>query len=117
MSTFTDNVRSLLAKNNTSINKMAKDVGIGGGTFRTWETENRIPTGDILSRIASYFDVSTDYLLGNEAKNETTINDDDIKFALFSRHDGITDEMFDEVRNFAKFVAEREREKKKNESK
>ena len=37
--------------------------------------------------------------------------DTEIKFALFDGADNITDEMFEEVKNFAKFVQKREQDK------
>lgn len=67
--------------------------------------------------VADYFGVSVDYLLGKEntkkapAKQEP--DDEDIKFALFGGADNITDEMYEEVKAFAKFVEEREKKKRK----
>lgn len=40
-------------------------------------------------------------------------SDDDIKFALFGGDGEITDEMFNEVKNFAQYVKQRERDKQK----
>lgn len=74
-----------------------------------------------LMKIAEYFNVSVDFLLGVETKKaptpegERTISDDDIKFALFGGDGEITDAMYDEVKRFAKMVKlreEAEREKK-----
>lgn len=53
--------------------------------------------------------VITDYLMSDSDKE---INDNDIKFALFGGDEGITDEMFAKVKEFAKFVKETERGKK-----
>lgn len=39
------------------------------------------------------------------------INDDDIKFALFGGDGEITDEMYEEVKKFAQFIKQKEREK------
>lgn len=44
---------------------------------------------------------------------ERSISDDDIKFALFGGDGDITDAMYDEVRNFAAYVKQREANKKK----
>ena len=75
-----------------------------------------------LVKIATYFNVSVDYLLnGPETKKAPTltdehqISDEDIKFALFGGDGEITDAMYDEVKRFAKMVKlreEAEREKK-----
>ena len=71
-------------------------------------------------KIASYFGVSVGYLLGTEAQKENApapqskdVNDDDIKFALFGGDGDITDEMYAEVKDFAQWVKNRERDKRK----
>ena len=57
--------------------------------------------------------IISDYLLGTEPKPSTAVTDDDLKFALFNGAEGITDEMFDEVKAFAEFVKNREENKRK----
>lgn len=44
-------------------------------------------------------------------QGERSVTDDDIKFALFGGRGDITDAMYEEVKRFAAFVAEREAEK------
>ena len=47
------------------------------------------------------------YLMGWEENSDdkpSPISDSDLKFALFNGQDGITDEMLEEVRQFAEFV-------------
>jgi len=67
---FTENVLNLIEQKGISKNKMLKDLGMGTGTFATWQKRGTIPNGETLSKIASYFNVSVDYLLGNEQKNK-----------------------------------------------
>lgn len=73
-----------------------------------------------LMKIAEYFNVSVDYLLtGEETKKakesecKHVVSDDDIKFALFGGGSEITDEMYDEVKRFAKMVKLREEAERK----
>ena len=59
--------------------------------------------------LGEYFDCCVDYLLGN--KNDPAqrgeVSDDDIKFALFG--DGpVTDAQFEEVKQFVRFIKERD---------
>lgn len=75
---FIENVLSLIDKKGITKNKMLKDLGMGTGTFNTWEKRGTIPNGEILSKIAAYFNVSTDYLLGNEQKNKPAENGEPI---------------------------------------
>ena len=46
----------------------AKHFNIATGTIGMWETGKREPDSKTLIRIAEYFDVSVDYLLGNEKR-------------------------------------------------
>ena len=60
------------------------------------------------SKIADRFGVSVQYLTEGREKNI----DDELKFALFNGSEGVTDEMFDEVRQFAEMVRLREESKR-----
>ena len=44
--------------------QLAKVLGIGTSTLGMYETNKRKPSPKVLNRIADYFNVSTDYLLG-----------------------------------------------------
>ena len=88
----------------------------------------RVPKMETLQRLADYFGVTVDYLVGNvnepffyldnkrilDEINDTgnkkdpalagKVSDEDIKFALF---DGapVTDAQYEEVKRFAKYIA------------
>lgn len=47
-----------------SIRKLEEDLDYGNGTIRRWETTS--PGIDKVEKVADYFDVSTDYLLGRK---------------------------------------------------
>lgn len=86
---------------------VAVELGIGRGTVSYWKSGNT-PKQDILIKIASYFNVSVDYLLEKtdvQTPNGGAISDIDIKFALFGeKADKIPDEKLQEVKNFAKYI-------------
>ena len=95
---------------------LADYLGIHPNVITNWKNGRNKSYRGYLPQIADYFGVSVDYLLGNEPKEKAPaksegISDDDIKFALFNGADGITDEMFEEVKRFAQFIQERERNK------
>ena len=46
------------------------------------------------------------YLLDKEVSTSTP-SDEDIKFALFDGSEGVTDEMYDEVKRFAMYIKEK----------
>lgn len=54
---------------------VADQLGVGRTTYAMYESENRDPDTDTLQRMADFFEVSTDYLLGRDAP-EWASNDD-----------------------------------------
>ncbi len=60
---FWDRFYQLCIKQNTKPNPVAKDLGISSGVLTKWKSGG-IPNGETLSKIADYFGVSVDYLLG-----------------------------------------------------
>ena len=78
-------------------------------TVAYWRANgNLIPKQDVLLKMAEYFNVSVDYLLGNnDIKNppKSSISDDDIKFALWGDvADEIPNDKLQEVKTFAEFI-------------
>ena len=62
---------------------VCKEIGLSNAAFSCW-TDESIPRRATLQRIANYFDVSIEYLLGkseDEQKEKTAVNDD------FSNHE------------------------------
>lgn len=56
---------------------MLKDLSLAKGSISNWQERGTIPNGETLSKIANYFNVSVDYLLGNEQKEKPdTISDE-----------------------------------------
>ena len=102
----------LCKKYNTNPSKVASDLGFSNATATKWK-KGSIPNGTTLDEMATYFNVSTDYLLGRTNNSSINQNDNDIKNAIFNTSDNITDEMLDEVKQFAEMVKMREENKRK----
>lgn len=114
--TFFERFSALCKEHKETPNSIAKIIGASSGSVTAWK-KGTAPRNATLSKIADYFGVTTDYLLGKENKKaptsgERVISDDDIKFALFGGDGEITDAMYDEVRKFAAYVKQREADKK-----
>lgn len=89
--------------------KVVQELGLSSGNMTNWKN-GRVPKTEVALKIASYLGVSVDYLMcKTDTKNpvKPTVTDDDIKFALFGGDVEVTDAMYEEVKNFAKFVKER----------
>ena len=102
--------------------RLCSDLGISRGTIGDLKAgRTKKLSSENVSKIANYFGVTTDYLLGEENKKaptttgERSVSDDDIKFALFGGDGEITDAMYQEVKEFAALIKLREDMKKSKE--
>lgn len=67
---FLDNVIKLINQKNISKNKMLVDLNLNRSSFVDWVKYGNLPSGETLKKIADYFNISVDYLLGNEQKEK-----------------------------------------------
>lgn len=58
-------IKLLRNKRSLEAQKLASDLNVGKSTLSNWENDRRTPDTDTLIKIAKYFDVSVDYLIGN----------------------------------------------------
>lgn len=56
-------IEELCDSNNVSITRLEKECGFSNATIKKWK-ETSIPGIDKVQKIAKYFNVTTDYLLG-----------------------------------------------------
>lgn len=110
---FYDILNNLCQSKGTTITALLKHLGLSTSKGTAWKNGS-VPNGDILVQIVSYFNVSVDYLLGKDtSKTKDPATDEELKFALFNGTDGITDEMYEEVKQYAAMVKLREQQKGK----
>ena len=60
---------SLCERQGISKSKALEEIGLSSGNLPKWR-KGSVPKVEILTKIAEYFEVSVDYLLGNEPKSE-----------------------------------------------
>lgn len=65
---FGDKLKKLREANNLSQQQLAEKLGMSPSGIGMWEQNRRQPDNETLKKIAQLFDVSTDYLLGNDIK-------------------------------------------------
>ncbi|MGN0452118.1 MAG: helix-turn-helix domain-containing protein [Acutalibacteraceae bacterium] len=108
---------SLCKQKGKSVTAVGNEIGISKTTISYWRnTDGVIPKQDVLVKIANYFGVSVDYLLGNTEQKENPAADSDetLMFALYGADNkDITPAMLEDVRIFAQYI----REKRKGENK
>ncbi|NQE01815.1 helix-turn-helix domain-containing protein [Enterococcus gallinarum] len=61
-----EKIKSLADGQHISIRRLEEKLGYGNGTIRRWEKQT--PGVDKIQKVADYFDVSIDYLLGRTDK-------------------------------------------------
>lgn len=67
-------LKTLRLKSNMTQAQLAQKLGLTKSVISAYETGLRLPSYDILIHIAEIYDVSTDYLLGIEHKQEIDLS-------------------------------------------
>lgn len=66
---FKDRLKLLRERKNLTQAELAKELQIGRASISNYELGTRIPSIGVLNKICEYFNVSTDYLTGNDDYN------------------------------------------------
>ena len=62
--TIVEKIRALARQRDLSLPQLEQELGLGNGTISRWRSSS--PNTEKLQKIADYFNVSMDYLLGRE---------------------------------------------------
>lgn len=112
----------LRIKKGVSVYRISKETGVPQSTLSAWKAGEYTPKQDKLKKIADYFGVTVDYLLGNEQKNkpalakedERDITFDDFTYALHNEAQELTDENKQKLLEMARlFKLSQDQEKNK----
>lgn len=106
----------LLEERGITAYKVAKATGISTGSLTDWKKGRSAPKADKLQKIADYFGVSVDYLLGNEPKEKTPaeadVTFDDFTYAMYGEAKELTDEDKNMLLEMARMLKKRQQEGK-----
>ncbi|MBO5945228.1 MAG: helix-turn-helix transcriptional regulator [Clostridia bacterium] len=69
-----ENIRKLRLARNINQVEFAKALGVTKQCVSNWENDNVVPSIEMLCRIADFFCVSTDYLLGRIEKRSVDVS-------------------------------------------
>ncbi len=72
--------------------ELAKIIDVSPSTIGMYEINKREPNNEITLKLAEYFNVSTDYLLGkSDIRNPEKVNIDDVNVAFSSGYKGLNE--------------------------
>lgn len=72
---FTALIENLAQENNILIKQMLEELNISAGAFSNWKKRKTVPSGTTVAKIAQYFNVTADYLLGISDSPTSLIQD------------------------------------------
>lgn len=101
-----------IAKSPTAV---ALEIGIGRGTVSAWKSEGRTPSGATLQKVADYFSVSTDYLLGKaKLPTEDTPNVSEADIVFCERYIRLSEDEKEDIRDFLELMENRKKRRMKD---
>ncbi|MBD5429317.1 helix-turn-helix transcriptional regulator [Lactobacillus sp.] len=69
-------IKDLANEKKISLAQLERELNFSNGIISTWKSSN--PSIDKVEKVANYFNVSTDYLLGREKENSTPTTYEDL---------------------------------------
>lgn len=69
------NLRNLRAQKGVSQSELARYLGVARSTVCQYEANRREPDNETLSKLADYFGVTVDYILGREESRSPCLRD------------------------------------------
>lgn len=83
-----DRILELMEINNVTAAQLTREAGITNGLITQWKQRKQNPSYGYVVKIASYFNVSVDYLLGNETKKEPAPEDELYEYSVAVNRNG-----------------------------
>lgn len=107
---FYDIYCELCQKSGLTPSGAAAKIGFNRASVTMWKNSGNAPKQDLLIRIANFFDVSVDYLLGKE--NAPTVSDerdilDDIDYAFYGEYRQLSEDDKETVRDMVRIMRQR----------
>lgn len=96
--------------NGISQEDLAKKLNTTKQVISRYENEQRSPKLSVAVEYSAKLGIPIDVLVDDKKGLENSVSDDLLKFALFGGDTEITEEQLNEVKNFAKFIKERDKD-------
>lgn len=107
-----ERIKELRKSKKMSQSELGKFIGVSQTTVTAWENGRAEPSSSYVAKLATFFNVSTDYLLGRDHK-EDNLKTADKNVQLIAAHidDGTTPEEMNDILTYIDFIKSK-REKK-----
>ncbi|MDD3193919.1 MAG: helix-turn-helix transcriptional regulator [Oscillospiraceae bacterium] len=114
MSFFGANLKKARKQCGLTQRQLAGLVGAKHNSISNWETGQNEPDTQMIRKLCDTLSVSANDLFGSDATAASPpISRNELKFALFEGDGKVTEDMLQEVLDFAQFVKEKYRKKEK----
>lgn len=97
-SKFPTNVKQLRIKNGVTQQQLADVMSVTATGVSYWESGKAVPSYETLQKLADYFNVSLDTLMGNESDK----NDDDDFMILFRKAEQVDEDDKEKLKDILK---------------
>ncbi len=104
---FYDIILKLCKEKNVKITNVVKELHMSSGNMNRWKN-GIIPHGDNLKKLADYFGVSVDYLLGNNESSSPLVKDSisETEQLILSKFRSLTSHQQEKVIYYMDFITE-----------
>ncbi|OMC87426.1 hypothetical protein BK128_08340 [Viridibacillus sp. FSL H7-0596] len=99
--TIVERIEELVKRNHLSIAELERKAGLPNGQIRRWSTSN--PGIDKVEKVADFFNVSVDYLLGR-TNNQFTDLPEDIETIAAHIDKDVTKDEIENIKNYIEFI-------------
>jgi len=110
-----ERIKELRKSRKLTLKQFGIQFGLSESTISQYENENRTPDYEVLKKIADFFEVSTDYLLGRTDEPSTKSLDEQLEgvnFALYKEAEELSDADKRDVLNFIQFMKQKKQKEK-----
>lgn len=111
---FKERIKDLRLKNRMTGEELGKLVNVSKVSVWQWENGLNYPNNDILLKLADYFNVTTDYLLGRTDNPYPDINPDEFQIALYEGSEGLTPQGKQDLLRYMKYLKDTHEQEQKN---
>lgn len=105
---FFTRFQHLCRRNGTTVNAVGREIGASSGSITAWKNGTD-PRSSTLAKIAEYFGVTTDYLLGMDETQPMDLLDQ-VDVAWYGEYQALTDDQKETIRDMVALMRKRRKD-------